>query len=144
MIPNSYYKVLYLLAACQKYDMASIQSSIRILVKCEEFPAPNGAEAFTAYAIASAKRLVPEMENAARLTLDYPMTFEIVGEGLQLFEGSALRDLANFRKRDLVTRPEYPDVPFPRPASSDFEVTSPQPQSVFQVTPDEPRRGYWQ
>jgi hypothetical protein len=102
------YKVLYLLAACQKYEMASVQSSIRILVKCGEFPAPKGAEAFTAYAIASAKRLIPEMENAARLTLTYSMTFEILGEGLRFFEGSALRDLASFRTRNPVTR-------FPRP-----------------------------
>jgi hypothetical protein len=67
---------------------------------------PNGAEAFTAYAIASAKGLIPEMENAARLTLDHPMTFEILGEGLQLFEGWALRNLVNFRRRcrdNLVT-----------------------------------------
>jgi hypothetical protein len=39
------------------------------------------------------------MENAARQTLDYPMTFEILGEGLRLFDGWALRDLANFRRR---------------------------------------------
>jgi hypothetical protein len=100
MIPNSYFKVLYLLAACQKYEMASVQSSIRILVKCGEFPAPKGAEAFAAYAIASAKELIPEMENAALLTLDQPMTFENLGEGLRLFEGSALRDLVSFHNRD--------------------------------------------
>jgi hypothetical protein len=99
MIPNSYDKALYLLAACQKYEMASVQSSIRILVKCGEFPAPKGAEAFTAYAIASAKGLIPEMEYAVRLTLDQLMTFEIIGEGLRLFEGSALRDLASLHKR---------------------------------------------
>jgi hypothetical protein len=51
------------------------------------FPVPKGAEAFTAYAIASAKGLTPEMENAAHLTLDHPMTFESLGEGLRLFEG---------------------------------------------------------
>ncbi|KAF8472366.1 hypothetical protein DFH94DRAFT_673984, partial [Russula ochroleuca] len=33
VIPNSYDKVLYLLAACQKYEMASVQSSIRAEVK---------------------------------------------------------------------------------------------------------------
>jgi hypothetical protein len=98
MILNSYFKVLYLLAACQKYEMASVQSSIRLQVKWGEFPAPKGTEAFAAYAIASAKRLIPEMENAARLTLNYPMTFEYLGEGLQLFEGSALHDLASFHK----------------------------------------------
>jgi hypothetical protein len=81
--------------------MAAVQSSIRILVKCGEFPAPKGAEAFAAYAIASAKGLIPEMENAARLTLSHPMTFENLGDGLRLFEGSALRDLASSRKRIL-------------------------------------------
>jgi hypothetical protein len=80
--------------------MASVQSAIRLQVKWGEFPAPKGAEAFAAYAIASAKMLIPEMENAARSTLDYSMTFENLGEGLRLFEGSALRDLVSFRKRD--------------------------------------------
>ena len=91
--------MLYLLAACQKYEMASVQSTIRSKVKCGEFPAPKGAEAFSAYAIAGGKGLIPEMENAARQTLDLPMTFEVLGEGLRLFDGWALRDLANFRKR---------------------------------------------
>ncbi|KAF8491514.1 hypothetical protein F5888DRAFT_1053594 [Russula emetica] len=98
-IPNSYDKVLYLLAACQKYEMASMQSYIRAEVSHGVFPTPKGAEPFSAYAIASSKRLVPEMENAARQTLDHPMTFEVLGEGLRLFEGWALRDLANLRKR---------------------------------------------
>lgn len=91
--------MLYLLAACQKYDIASVQSLIRAEINSGEFPSPTGAEAFAAYAIASGKRLILEMENAARLTLDHPMTFEILGEGLRLFEAWALRDLANFRKR---------------------------------------------
>jgi hypothetical protein len=94
---------LYLLAACQKYEMVSVQSSIRAEVKRGEFPAPKGAEVFPAYAIASGKRLIPEMENAARLTLDLPMTFEVLGQGLRLFEGWQLRDLAAFRKRCKVT-----------------------------------------
>jgi hypothetical protein len=77
-------------------------------VKCGEFPAPKGAEAFTAYAIASAKQLIPEMETAARLTLDHPMTFKVLGKGLRLFEGSALHDLASFHKHkreDLMRGP---------------------------------------
>jgi len=44
------------------------------------------------------KRLIPEMEDAARLTLDHPMTLETLGEGLRFFEGSALQDLVRFRK----------------------------------------------
>ena len=79
--------------------MASVQSFIRAEVNHGEFPSPTGAQAFAAYAIASGEKLIPEMEYAARLTLDYPMTFESLGDGLRLFEGWALRDLANFRKR---------------------------------------------
>jgi len=98
--PNSYDKVLYLLAACQKYEMVSVQSSIRDEVNRGHFPAPvSGTEAFSAYAIAEAKGLIPETENAARLTLDHPMTFETLGDGLRLFEGAALLDLAHFRRR---------------------------------------------
>jgi hypothetical protein len=79
--------------------MASVQSYIRAEVSHGVFPTPKGAEAFSAYAIASSKGLIPEMENAARQTLDHPMTFEILGEGLRLFEDRALRDLSRFRKR---------------------------------------------
>jgi hypothetical protein len=69
--------------------MASVQSSIRAKVERGEFPAPKGTEAFLAYVIAGDKGLIPEMENAARETLNHPMSFELLGEGLQLFEGSA-------------------------------------------------------
>jgi BTB/POZ domain len=99
VIPKSYEQVLYLLAACQKYKMDQIQAFIRAEVNHGNFPMPVGTEVFRAYAIASSKRLIPEMEDAARLTLDYPMTFETLGEELRLFEGSALRDLAHFRQR---------------------------------------------
>ena len=79
--------------------MVSVQSSIRAEVSRQASLVPKGAEAFTAYAIASAKELIPEMENAARLTMDHPMTFDNLGEGLRLFEGWALRDLVNLRRR---------------------------------------------
>jgi hypothetical protein len=99
VIPQSYEKVFHLLAACQKYDMVSMQSSIRVEVNRGKFPVPKGAEAFLAYAIASRRGLIPEMANAAEKTLDYPLTFEVLGEGLRSFEGWALRDLVSFRKR---------------------------------------------
>ena len=79
--------------------MGSVQSFIRAEVGHEASIVPKGAETFSAYAIASTKELIPEMENSARLTLDHPMTFEFLGESLRLFEGSALHDLASFRKR---------------------------------------------
>ncbi|KAH9166749.1 hypothetical protein EDB89DRAFT_2001557 [Lactarius sanguifluus] len=83
-IPASYYRILALLAAAQKYEMGTVLSSIR-------------AEVFRAYAIASSKRLIPEMNMAARLSLDLPMTFQHIGVELRLFEGWALRVLVEFR-----------------------------------------------
>jgi hypothetical protein len=97
----------------------------------------NGTERFATYAIASAKGLIPEMENAVRLTLDHPMTFESIGEGLRLFEGPALRDLVNFRKRcsdNLVTCYD-----------SFLEVKPPGPSSIWigcpEVMPSGPQQG---
>ena len=76
VVPSFYEKVFALLAACQKYDMESIQPYIRAEVKRGMFPAPAETESFCAYAIASSMSLIPEMEDAARLTLGCPMTFE--------------------------------------------------------------------
>jgi hypothetical protein len=128
VIPRSYDKVLYLLAACQKYDMIQVLSFIRAEVSRGNFPAPAGTEAFRAYAIASSKELAPEMENAARLTLDHPMTFETLGEGLRLFEGCALRDLARFRKR---CRDNFVTC-----LKSFLEVDASQPSSMWLGCPD--------
>ena len=97
-IPASYDKILALLAAAQKYDMDAVQSSIRTEVASRSPPALEGSKAFRAYAIASKSMLTPEMEMAARLTLDQPMTFEHLGDELRLFEGRALSELAAFRK----------------------------------------------
>jgi len=99
VVPGFYEKEFALLAACQKYDMASVQSCIRAEIKRRAFPAPVGAEAFRQYAIASSSGLIPEMESAARLTLGHPMTFEFLGEELRSFKGQALCDLVRYRKR---------------------------------------------
>ena len=75
--------------------MAAVQSSIRAEIERGGVPPPSGAAAFLAYAIASAKGLIPEMEYAARLTLDEPMTFEVLGEVLREFDGRALSNIAS-------------------------------------------------
>jgi hypothetical protein len=100
VIPDSYPKVFALLAVCQKYEMESVQSIIRAMIKVGKFPAPVKAEGFSAYAIASGLGLVQEAEDAARLTLDQPMTFESLGEGLRLFKGQALCDLIRYRGKN--------------------------------------------
>ncbi|KAH8985648.1 hypothetical protein EDB86DRAFT_3083454 [Lactarius hatsudake] len=99
VIPSSYEKVFALLAACQKYDMESVQSNIRAATKLGMFPTPVEAEAFRACAIAGSLGLDPELEDAARLTLGYPMTFESLGEQLRSFKGQSLCDLVRYRKR---------------------------------------------
>jgi hypothetical protein len=96
VIPESYEKTLALLSAAQKYDMSTALSKFRSEIGRQ---LPTTEDSFRAYAIASSKQLIPEMETAARLTLDHPMTFEAIGDGLPLFEGSAMRDLVRFRKR---------------------------------------------
>ena len=97
-IPASYDRILALLAAAQKYDMGAVQSSIRAEVTRRPPPSLHGPRAFRAYAIASSSGLIPEMDMAARLTLDQPMTFEHLGDELRLFEGRALSELSRFRK----------------------------------------------
>jgi hypothetical protein len=105
IIPSSYKKVYALLAACQKYGMASVQSYIRGEVKRRTFPRPDTkTEFFGAYAISSSMGLNPEMNFAARRTLDLPMTFESLGENLRLFKGRALRDLILYRAENDHTK----------------------------------------
>ena len=98
-IPTSYDKTLMLLAASQKYDMDVVQSRIRTEIQVQNLPMPTGAATFRAYAIASIRGLSPEKETLARLTLDFPMTFEYLCDELPFFEGWVLRDLIRFRKR---------------------------------------------
>ena len=97
-IPASHDRILALLATAQKYDMGAVQSSIRAEVIRRPPLSLNGKQAFRAYAIASRSGLTPEMNMAARRTLDQPMTFEKLGPELRFFEGRALSELSHFRK----------------------------------------------
>ncbi len=99
VVPDSYDKAVELLAACQKYDMASVQSSIHTEIKSWGPVVLTGKVAYRAYAISSSAKLFPEMETSARHTLDFPMTLEYLSDELPLFAGWALRDLVRYRKR---------------------------------------------
>ena len=103
-IPSSYERALTLLGTAQKYVMSAVQSSIRAEVVRRKFPTLAGSQAFRAYSFAFSNKLSPETETIARLTLDYPLTFEALGSDLLLFQGSALSKLASFREtcRDSV------------------------------------------
>ena len=97
--PGSYEMVFALLAACQKYDMELILLDIRDKIQRGTFPAPDKAQAFSAYALANSLGLIPEMDHAAHLTLGQPMTFESLGEVLRSFKGQALYELVRYRAK---------------------------------------------
>jgi hypothetical protein len=109
-MPHSSDNTLALLAATDKYDMGTVQSSIRAEVSRKELLSPtDSSRVFHIYAVACSKRLIPEMETAARLSLDHLMTFESIGEALRSFDGWGLRSLFDFRLRclrDLTSRME--------------------------------------
>ncbi|KAH8977581.1 hypothetical protein EDB86DRAFT_1109918 [Lactarius hatsudake] len=104
-LPDSDDKILALLAACQKYDMTTVQSSVRAEVSRRGLLLPTGTESFRLFAVAYRKRLIPEMKALARLTLGYMMMFECLGEALRSFEGWVLFDLYRFHRcyRDSIT-----------------------------------------
>jgi hypothetical protein len=94
VMPTSYEQTFALLSASEKYSMDMVSSTVRSAMVL-----PTTEAAFRAYAIASSKGLIPEMEVTARLTLDHPMTFEVIVDILPMFEGSALHNLLDFRER---------------------------------------------
>ena len=94
VMPTSYEQTFALLAALEKYDIDKVSSTVRGAMVL-----PTTEAAFRAYAIASSKGLIPEMEATARLTLDHPMTFEVMVDVLPMLESSALHDLLGFRER---------------------------------------------
>jgi hypothetical protein len=100
-MPNSSDNILALLSAAAKYDMDAVQSSIRAEISRRGLLSPTRASVFRVYAVAYSKGLIPEVEAAARLTLEYPLAIEYLGDELRLFEGWALRDLAHFRLRSM-------------------------------------------
>jgi len=97
MVINPYCKVLYLLAPVRSTRWL-LYSRLSVSWSDAGSSRAKGAEAFGAYAIASAKGLIPEMENAARLTMDHPMTFEVLEKDFDISRVSLARP-AIFRKR---------------------------------------------
>jgi hypothetical protein len=100
-MPDSSDDSLALLAVAAKYDMDTIRSSIRAEISHKKLFSSTPAGPFRVYATAYRKKLIPETAIAARLTLCHPLTFESLGDALRLFEGWALRDLADFRLRGM-------------------------------------------
>jgi hypothetical protein len=100
-MPLSSDNILSLLSAAVKYDMDEAQSSIRAEASRRGLLSSTPAEIFRVYAVAYRKGLISEVATAARLTLGHSLTFESLGDALRLFDGGALRDLADFRRRSM-------------------------------------------
>ena len=100
-MPLSSDNILSLLSAAAKYDMDEAQSSIRAEISHRGLLSSTRAEIFRVYAVAYRIGLISELATAARLTLGHPLTFESLGDALRLFDGGALRDLAEFRVRSI-------------------------------------------
>jgi hypothetical protein len=134
-MPGSINNILALLASTDKYDMAAVQSIIRNEVNRRGLLLPTDAGGVLhMYAVACSKRLIPEMDAAARLSLNYPLTFESAGEALRLFDGWALRGLVDFRlrcARDLESRIES------------FSDSQNGPSKIWAGCPIEPSRTSW-
>jgi hypothetical protein len=95
-MPCSSDNILALLAAAAKYDMDGAQTSIREEISRRGLLSSTGAEAFRVYAVAYSKGPIPEVEDAARLTLGQPLTFGSLGDTLRLFEGCACATSPSF------------------------------------------------
>ena len=75
-MPLSSDNILSLLAVAAKYDMEKAQSLIRAEINRRGLLSSTPAEIFRVYAVAYSKRLIPEVETAARLTLGHSLTFK--------------------------------------------------------------------
>ena len=100
-MPLSSDNILSLLSAAAKYDMEEAQSLIRAEFSRSRLLSSTPAEVFRVYAFAYRKGLISEVATAARHTLGHSLTFESLGDALRLFDGGALRDLADFRRRSI-------------------------------------------
>ncbi|KAI0061892.1 hypothetical protein BV25DRAFT_1826182 [Artomyces pyxidatus] len=99
-MPPSFEDITKVLAASQKYCMDSASALMRSLLSSQDLSFNIDARsAFRVYAIASTHGLAKEALQAARYTLEGPMTFEHYGEDIRLVAGGALYALSRYRSR---------------------------------------------
>ncbi|KAH9053906.1 hypothetical protein EDB87DRAFT_145702 [Lactarius vividus] len=97
VIPSSYEKVSALLTACQKYDWYRFNPISVPGSNLEGFLRQSGSKLQCICHREAAWGLVPEMENAARLTLGYPMTLRIPWRTIAVIRGEV--PVRHYRKR---------------------------------------------
>ncbi len=97
LVPDTVEDALSLLSACQKYQMDSIATRIRALIRACKSPLFTAENSFRAYGIASRYHLEEETLLSARLSLERPMTFEVCGGDLRFISGADLFRLYGYR-----------------------------------------------
>ncbi len=97
IVPDTLEDALSLLSACQKYQMDSTATRIRVLTRTCTPPLFTDENCFRAYGIAGRYHLEEEALLSARLTLERPMTFGDCGEDLRFISGADLFRLYGYR-----------------------------------------------
>jgi BTB/POZ domain len=89
-------EIALLLAASQKYELARVRTVARLLFyNSPEF----AAQPMKAFRLAWKYHLAPETREAAKKTLEGPMTIESLGQELKYMEGEAVYELFDYRTR---------------------------------------------
>jgi hypothetical protein len=101
VLPSSPEKIMELLAAAQKYQMKSVSSHIRGIIARKDPPFIRPETAHDIYFLAQKHELLPEVVQAARVTLRLPMTIQDLGDKLEFpgLTGAYLHELWNYHQR---------------------------------------------
>jgi hypothetical protein len=145
IFPDTFAGTPSLLSACQKYQMGSTVTHIRALMR-ECMPSLFTTEnSFRAYGTASRYQLEEEALHAARLTLEFSMDFNTIGEDLRFISGIDLFRLHEFRNEctevakdcieKMIDREPIPSHPIVLPGS----MMRPMSSDPHRIAPEGPR-----
>ena len=93
VLPSTLEHTIVLLSAAQKYQMDSILSHIRLVVRSQDPPFIRPETAFRAYSLARMHGLRQEALQAARTTLTFQFTIEDLEDELDAIHGIYLHEL---------------------------------------------------
>jgi hypothetical protein len=101
VLPPTSEKIMELLAAAQKYQMKSVSSHIRGIIARQDPPFIRPETAHDIYFLAQKHELLPEVVQAARVTLRLPMALQRLGDKLEFpgLTGAYLHELWKYHQR---------------------------------------------
>ena len=88
-----------LLSVAQKYEMKSVLDDIRSRVALQDPPLIHPENALHAYALGQTYGLCQEIAQAARITLKFSLTIEVLEDKLDVMSGSFLLELWKYHQR---------------------------------------------